>query len=254
MLGARHHGVIGPQGFSLETAHARRRHVAAEPYVFAGTLDSAAPAGVAGHVDHRREGPVDAGGGRLDRRDPCRLLDQFRLEACRLGERYREDGAKAVDDVCREQQRDLQAGFANRHALHLARHFGTIAVEDAAQPPGPGLGELGIEGAVGRRGIERVGRAAGPGRSHQRQLPGLLLDRHLSDQSLDGGGEPLALGRDRPQQCMRGTRAPSGQRSRSHHHRTPGNAQVVHQKSSRKIAFHCGCGPACFAFLPTASN
>ncbi len=104
-----------------------------EQRILAAAFDAASPALVAGDVDHRREGPVDAGAGRLERRRCGGAPRQLGLEARDFGQRHGEDGAVAVDDVGGEDQRDLHPRFLDRGGLHDPRHARAIAVEHAGQ-------------------------------------------------------------------------------------------------------------------------
>ena len=108
MLDAGEHVLVRLEVRALEALHARGREQLAEQHVLAAAFDTAAPALVARDVDHRREGPVDAGARCFERRGFGGASRKIRLEARNLGERHREDGAMAVDDVGGEDQRDLQ--------------------------------------------------------------------------------------------------------------------------------------------------
>ena len=89
----------------------------------------AAPARVAGDVDHRREGPVQARGAGLARGDAGGALGVGRVPARRHRERDREDRAVAVDHVHREQQRDAEPAVFDRDPLQLAQRLGAGDVE-----------------------------------------------------------------------------------------------------------------------------
>ena len=74
--------------------------------------------------------PAPAASNAADFRGPARKLG---LEARDFGQRHREDGAVAVDDVGGEDQRDLHPRFLDRRVLHDPRHARAIAVEHAGQ-------------------------------------------------------------------------------------------------------------------------
>ncbi len=243
MLGTGGDGIVGAQPATpLEPADAGIGHDLAQQQVLARPLDPATPALVAGDVDHRRKGPVDAGRRRLDRRGARGTLCQIGVEAARLGQRHGEYRAEAVDDVGGEQQRHLQPLLAHRDQLHPPRHLRAIAVEHAGQLAGAHLRQLFVE----RRGradrVQRVRRAPGPGGGHQRQLSRLFLDRHLTQQRLGGSGEAIARLR---QQRPRRRRAPRGHGARAHHQRPPRNPDIFHAIPSVSVA-QLSCRACCF--------
>ena len=126
MLDAGEHALGRPQVIALEALDPRRGEQPPEQHVLAAAFDAAAPALVAGDVDHRREGPVDSRAGRFERRRRRGPPREVGLEACDFGERDREDRAMAVDDVGGEDQRDLEPGLLDRRGLQdaapCARH------------------------------------------------------------------------------------------------------------------------------------
>ena len=186
MLGARRDRIGRREtALALETADAGGRHQPAEQHVLAGALDAATPARVMGDVDHRREGPVDPRCGGLGACRPRRPPGQLRIETRGLGQWHRKHGAKSVNDVGREQQRDLQPRFAHRSRLHPLRHHRAIAVENAAKPTAAHLRQLPVEARRTACRVQRGRRTPCPGRCHQRQLAGLLDHRHPADQCLD---------------------------------------------------------------------
>ena len=109
VLGAGEHRVARGEVVALEAAHARRGEDRTEIGVLARPLDDAAPAGVAGDVDHRSEGPVDALRGRLRGGDPRAPLGEPRIPAAGFGQRNGEHGSLAVDHIESEEQRNAKA-------------------------------------------------------------------------------------------------------------------------------------------------
>ena len=69
----------GADGRALEAAHLRRGHRSAQVGILPGALDDAAPARIAGDVDHRRERPVDAHCPCLTSGDRLDLFDDLRI-------------------------------------------------------------------------------------------------------------------------------------------------------------------------------
>ena len=108
MLGAGEERARRAEVVGLETAHAGAGDGGAKEGILPGALGNAAPARVARDVDHRREGPVDAGGGRLDGGDALAALDGGEIPGGRRPERDGEDGPVTVDDIEPEEQRDVQ--------------------------------------------------------------------------------------------------------------------------------------------------
>src|SRR5205814_5390939 len=98
MLDAGEHVLTGLKIAPLETLDPRGGEQSAEKGVLAAPFDAPAPALVASDVDHRREGPVDPGARRLERRRLGGSAGKIRLETRDLGERNREDGPVAVND------------------------------------------------------------------------------------------------------------------------------------------------------------
>ena len=124
------------EGGALEAADLGLGEAGADVGVLAGALGDAAPARVAGDVEHRREGEVEAGGGGLFGGEAGGLLPERRVEGAGLGERDREDGAEAVDDVEAEEERDAEAGLLDGEALGVADRLAAPEVEEAADPAG----------------------------------------------------------------------------------------------------------------------
>jgi hypothetical protein len=110
---------------------------------------------------------------RLGGGDARRAGDRGRVEGRRLGERHREDGAPAVDDVEREEERDLEPRLLDRDALQAPRvgH----AVERQERPDAPGAHPL---LAARRHGGAGLARRAG----EHGELAELLLGRHEREQ------------------------------------------------------------------------
>ncbi len=178
--------VLGAAGEPVDRLQARRLVAArlglaearVEPGIFAGALDGAAPARVARHVDHRREGDVLPVGRRLDRGGARGALPQVGIEGAGLGDRHREQGAVAVDHVVAEEQRDLQPRFLHRHALHGGDLGRADEVDETAD-----LAVAHRVGGVARGDGARQRRAPG----QHVELPGLLGEGHGGDQCVDVG-------------------------------------------------------------------
>ena len=170
MLGGR--GEAGEIG-SLEPAHLGFGEAGADPRVFARSLGDAAPAGVAGDVEHRREGEVDAGGGALLGGGAGRRLPERGVEGAGLRERDREDGAEAVQNVEAEEERNAEAAFLDRRLLRGAHGIAAPEVEEAADRAGAHVGA-----EVARD--DRTG--GGEAGAQHRQLAELLGERHRGDE------------------------------------------------------------------------
>ena len=107
------------------------------------------------------------GGGRLPERG---------VEGAGLGERDREDGAEAVDDVEPEEERDAEAALLDRDALRRAHSLPAPEVEEAADLARP---QVGVDVAADlRAGDGEVGAEDG-------ELADLLVERHPADEIRD---------------------------------------------------------------------
>ncbi len=241
MLGGRQEMLIGLEVGALESLDSRRREQATEQNVLAPALHAAAPALVARNVDHRREVPVDAGASRFERSDLCGAARELGLEARNLGQRHREDGPMAVDDVGGEDQRDLQPRFLHRGVLHDPRHARAVPVEHSGELTQPGLLDLFRKVAVARW-IERCRGPAAPGRGHQAQLARFFLEGHPADEIVDESGrfEPAGRLQQRPRRACQ-----PGSHSTSAHQRRPArNARVEHQLSPCSSVGRLGGSPS----------
>jgi len=173
MLGGRDEARGAGEVRALRAADLGLGEARADHRILAGPLGDAAPAGIAGQVEHRREGEVEArgrglvggvGGGRLPQRG---------IEGAGLGERDGEDGAEAVDHVEGEEERHAEARLLDRRALRLAHGVAAPEVEDAAEPA-----RAHVRGHVDRHG--RAGH--GVVGAEDGQLADLLLERHPPDE------------------------------------------------------------------------
>ena len=124
------------EAVALEAAHLGLGEAGGDEGVLARALGDPAPARVAGDVEHRREGEVEAGGGGLPGGEAGGLLPERGVEGAGLGEGDREDGAEAVQDVEAEEERDAEAGLLDGEALGRAHRLPAPEVEEAADPAG----------------------------------------------------------------------------------------------------------------------
>ncbi len=180
MLRAGHHAVECPQPGALEARDARGGDARAQVRVFSRPFHDAPPAWIARNVEHRREGPVHACGRRFGGRDTLGLSDGFQIPACGFGQRDRKAGLVAVNDVLREQQRDMQSRL-QRQFLVVARLRSADDVQDRAHSAGAdGLHAIGPDrhrpgGIVGVR--------------HLHQLADFLSEAHLGEQCFYARGD-----------------------------------------------------------------
>ena len=158
----------------------RHRHARAQVGILARAFDDAAPARIARDVDHRREGPVQAGGRGLLGGDARGALRALRRPASRHRQRHREDRAVAVDHVHGEQQRDAEPRFLDRDLLQPAERLGAGDVQIGADRAGAHALELGIVEA----GVQRLAAAA----RALHELAELFVQRHLPEQDFRPGG------------------------------------------------------------------
>ena len=140
MLGRRQHRIGVRQTPSLESPHTRLGKAASELDILARAFDDAAPSRIARHVDHGSIGPVEAVGGRLDRRDPRRRFGRRQVEARRFADRHWKDGAESVDHIVGKEQRNAETGFFDRDPLEAPGRFGAIDAQKRADPAGTDIG------------------------------------------------------------------------------------------------------------------
>ncbi len=188
VLGARHDGIESAQLAGLEAEHTRRGDARSQVGVFARAFHHPAPARIARHVDHGREGPVDAKRRGLSGGDARRQFDGRHVPRRRFAQRHREYGLVAVDDVKAEQQRNLQARLHGRR-LDLARFGHALHVEHGAHAAGADVGQP----------VDMLA-ARGPSEFAARQLVQLadfFFQRHLAKQVVDLPVDGLVLGRSK---------------------------------------------------------
>ena len=99
MLGTGDHTLGSADPLPLEATDLSSGDSGAEERILPCAFDDAAPAGVAGDVDHGRESPVDAHGSRLTGGDGLTSLNRVGIPGRRHRDRHRENGAEPVDDV-----------------------------------------------------------------------------------------------------------------------------------------------------------
>ncbi len=178
VLGSRADRIRPADVRSLEAAHLRARDLRRQPWIFSRRLDDAPPARIARDVKHRRKCHRDAGGAGLVSRHSRGALPQIRIERRRLSKRHRKDRPVAVQDVEAEDQRNAQPRFFERDALQPRRGCHTVSPDQATDPPGANVTkELGVLGRVRMNDIAT-------GAAH-RELPDLLLERHIAQQLFD---------------------------------------------------------------------
>ena len=117
VLGTGDHALGRADLLPLEAADLGGRDGGAEERVLARALDDAAPARIAGDVDHRRERPVDARGACLTRGDGLTAFDRLRIPRGGQRDRHRKDRAQPMDHVKAEQHRDPEPMTLDREPL-----------------------------------------------------------------------------------------------------------------------------------------
>ena len=173
---AGHDGIGIAHTFALKAAHPRLGDAATQPGVFAGAFHDPAPAGIAGHIDHGCEGPVQARSGGLGTGHPRRFFNRVHIPAGGFAERDGENGFVAVNDVVAEQQGNVQAGFFHRDALQFAGKSDGVAVEQGTA--GAAANVVFIPFADGGARTFPVGGVEG-------HLTDFFFERHLRQQFFD---------------------------------------------------------------------
>ena len=105
------------------------------------------------------------------------------VEGAGLGERDREDGAEAVDDVEGEEERDAEAGFLDRDALRRADGVAAPEVEEAADAAGAHVG-VDVAGDAGPVTAKSALRMV--------SWPSFSLEGHRGEQVRRPAGRPRA--------------------------------------------------------------
>jgi len=101
------------------------RPACTEVWIFARAFHHAAPANVAGNIDHGGESPFDSGSTGFPGCYALRLLDQLRIEATGAGNGNREDSPVAVNDIEAEDERNFEARLLYGNLLSGIHPLGT---------------------------------------------------------------------------------------------------------------------------------
>jgi len=126
------HVVRGADSWTLEAADLGAGDGGAEVGIFSGAFHDAAPARIAGDVEHGGEGPVDADRTGFSSGDGLGALYCLRIPGRGHGERDRKDGAEAVDDVEPEDERNVQARVVDGEMLETIDLDGVGDEEEGA--------------------------------------------------------------------------------------------------------------------------
>ena len=173
MFGTGGDGMGIGEAISLKALRHSRRHCGSQERIFPRRFGNPAPAGIAGDVEHRGEGPVNAHLGSLLRRDGSGFLHQVGIPTGGLAQGNREHRAVAVDHIAAEDQRDPQAAFLHRHPLQFFLVRAVAGIQEGADPaPTDHRTEL-LNIIVARPEME-LG-----------QLTDFFLKRHLNQQRID---------------------------------------------------------------------
>ena len=173
MLDAGHDALRVAGILTLITVNHRGGNARNQVGVLAETFGRAAPTRIAGNVDGRREGHVQAIGAGLEGRDPRAVLDGRNVPARGQPQPNRKSSAMAMDDVVGEEHRDTQA-TAQRRLLHRTVFRADHRVEGGADTP---CGHL-FADALTRHVAANA---------DQTQLADLFLQGHAADQIGDEG-------------------------------------------------------------------
>ena len=111
MLDARSHCGRVAQVFSLIALYHSHTHLHIQIWVLARSFGDAAPARVAGHVEHRRECPADTACRSLDGSNPGAFLNKGRVKCRCKSDRNRENGTESVNHVTTNKNRDSQTAL-----------------------------------------------------------------------------------------------------------------------------------------------
>ncbi len=181
MLHARSNRCIVRERTALKSPRPGAGHVHGQKHIFASAFDCPAPTGIAAHIDHRCEDPVEPGCRHLLRCCTGSALGKVGVETRRLSQWNRENRAIAVNDIAREDHGDAEPSL-HRGSLQLAMRIHAKAVENAAQSSRLRVANKIFDILDCGSGVDLGCGGGGPGGWHQRQLPRLLFDRHLRNQ------------------------------------------------------------------------
>ena len=131
MLYAGGHGGAVQAG-TLVTAHHGFTHPGVQVSVLTAALGNAAPAGIAGNVQHGRERPANTLCRGFQGCHTGALFHQGGVKGGRQSQRNGIDGVETVNDVAAHQQRNVQAGFLYRQTLEFIQLHRVHLVQDGA--------------------------------------------------------------------------------------------------------------------------
>ncbi|OPZ17200.1 MAG: hypothetical protein BWZ10_01244 [candidate division BRC1 bacterium ADurb.BinA364] len=172
---------------ALIAASHRRAHLAGQQGVFAEGLADAPPAGVARHIDIRREGPVRAHGAHFERGLARHAFRQFGIErcgkadGCRIHRRAARQSV-AVDRVDADQQRHAQSALGGQPLQRIGLPGAHDMQKRADQaPPRQFLDVVGGHAGIEAVGVALAHRAGGQARLGLAQVLRAHILAHLAD-------------------------------------------------------------------------
>src|SRR5882762_8097244 len=170
MLHARQNMIGRANVIALEAANLCSGDRRPEIRIFARPFHNATPAWVASNVQHRRKCPTDADRPRFYRRDALRRGYRRGIPGSGHRNRHWKDGAKAVDHIEAENQRNMHTSFVDRKVLE-AVDFSRVGDEEqrSRMPTGYGL--------VDFLHFAKIKKLA--------ELPDLFLQRHLFEERIN---------------------------------------------------------------------
>ena len=127
---------LGREVVALIAAHRSLAETRRQVGVLAVTLGHTPPAGVARHIDHRREGPVDARVVSLARGVGANLGGQIRVPRSALRQRNGRNGPESVDDIVSEKDGNTQPRIVHGVTLDGVARSGVLAEQDQRTDPG----------------------------------------------------------------------------------------------------------------------
>ena len=169
VLHAGHHRIAIRRAFALHRFHHRFAHDGGQIGIFAKTFRGASPARIAGDIDHRCPGHIQAVVGGFIRRDASDGFHRVEVKRGRQPKANREDGTLAVQHVIGKKERDFQA--AQFH--HLILHFTDVLTGNGVK----NRAHLAVFDHLADR-FFRVIRAD----AYQTQLANLFIDGHFRQQ------------------------------------------------------------------------
>ena len=174
MLGDANHPAVRIFCGVLKAMHFRAGIFGIDIAIFAGAFGDAAPAGIAAHIEHGREGHVNAIARGFVSRFPCRAQPEFAIKRAGLRQRDWIDGAMGRAEHRRRNRAEFSGAFLPARRVCASRISSWPQVLRMPPTRPCRTSETGSSGPTGP--------VTTSGRSQHGQLAELFGQRHLADE------------------------------------------------------------------------